>query len=138
MPDDAPAPGTLAELAAALSECPPPPPERVILRQLGWQVDLELPSSWEAGDRLELVLEPGVIVPEPGADLEGFAWGHCSLATGRTARQDETSASVELSSSPGCVPAPEAPSGALLAAGLVGLALVAGRRRGPRAIPVRP
>lgn len=137
MPAPAPAPGSLAGLAAALSECPPPPEPTILVRQLGWDLRLELPSGWTAGDELVLELRPGILTPGPDDDVEGFAWGHCSLVSGRTDRQDETSATAELVSSPGCVPAPEPPSGSLLAAGLVGLALVARRRRGPRGSRLR-
>lgn len=96
-----------------------PPPD--CPARIAYDLTLALPSSWAAGDRLSLRLVPGW---DRSNGLE------CVAVTGGTTRGAESSpASPVLLSAPQCLPAPEAPTSALLLAGLV--VLVLARARGP-------
>lgn len=88
-----------------------------------WQLELALPDSWQAGQRLELVIAPGW---DPGFG------GLCARVEGRTSEGDETSAPGVLLSSPHCFPVSEPPASALALGGLLAFAALVQVRRNRR------
>lgn len=80
---------------------------------VAWRLELALPPTWEAGQRLALELVPG---------WDRSTGEQCLRVEGRTTQGAESSPTAALLSAPDCLPVPEPPTSALLLVGLVALA----------------
>lgn len=103
----------------ALDESPACPDAPPCPRCPGFDLDLELPPSWQAGDHLTIRGRPGW-----SPSTRDFCWS----GEGQTNRAGQSSAVAQLSTPPDCLALPEAPPLVALGFGLLLLALLANAR----------
>ena len=106
----------LAELAAALEECPSPPPPRPV-PPYDVRVTMSLGSgrAWVTGDHLDLSAQPGILNRVGG----GSCWiSQATVTSGLTGEVSEQGVLVPQS----CEPVPEPGFGVGLAVGVVAMA----------------
>ena len=107
---------SLAELAAALEECPaPPPPRPVPDYDVRVTMTMATGRAWMTGDRLDLSAQPGVMNRIGG----GACWiSQATVTSGLTGEVSEQGVLVPQS----CEPVPEPGFGVGLAVGVVAMA----------------